>query len=285
MMRLQFILISVLQFEALISGPIIYKRPGEDAALPCAIASSEPACPLLSWLYSREPSQAPSRVESGNVSVPAARLSVDTTCSLVIKSVTAEDAGLYTCRQEGRVSEDVYLNVLAISPSPPDADPKRDGEVTLECTLWRHSRLRPCRRDGLNWLDETRTLLRREGPGHHVLGQRQCVSSLTVKRQSGHNRRYTCQFVDSRGVTIEAEYTPDFTGGTASDAGSTGWSPLSCVMLALRIGGLILMIAITVVVIRIRWNKKPLDDDNINDDDDDGQYENVEAPRAAVRLP
>ncbi|XP_031722046.1 uncharacterized protein LOC116393656 [Anarrhichthys ocellatus] len=221
MMRLlELILISVLQFEALISGQIIYKRPREDAVLPCAIASSSgPTCPIVSWFYNREPSQGPSRVEIGDVSVPAARLSVDTTCSLVIKSVTAEDAGLYICRQKGRVSENVYLNVLAISPSPPDADPKRDGKVTLECTLWRHSSLRPCRLDGLNWLDETRTLLRRRGPGYHFRGQRKCVSTLTVNRQSDHNRRYTCQFVDDRHVVIEAEYTPDFTGGTTSDPG------------------------------------------------------------------
>ncbi|KAK9531885.1 hypothetical protein VZT92_011277 [Zoarces viviparus] len=275
-MRLEFILISVLQFEALISGQIIYKRAGEDAVLPCAGASSsDPACPLVSWVYRTEPVQRPARVEIGNVS---ARLSVDTTCSLVIKSVTAKDVSLYTCQQEGIVNRNVYLNVLTISPSPPDADPKRDGEVTLVCTLWRHSRLRACRQDGLNWLDETRTELRGRGPGFHVPGQMQCVSTLTVKRQSGHNRRYTCQFVDSRDVTVEAEYTPDFTD-------ATGWSPLSSVMLALRVGGLVLMVVITVVVIRIRWNKKTLDDDKVNDDDGGGgQYENVEAPRAAARL-
>ncbi|KAF1376955.1 hypothetical protein PFLUV_G00216880 [Perca fluviatilis] len=40
--------------------------------------------------------------------------------------------------------------------------------------------------------------------------RRNCVSRLTVKRQSGHNRKYTCQFVEENNVKIEADYPPDF---------------------------------------------------------------------------
>ncbi|KAL7388349.1 hypothetical protein ABVT39_012205 [Epinephelus coioides] len=161
----------------------------------------------------------------------------------------------------------VYLNVLTISPSPPDADPKRDGEVTLECSLSRYSDHDPCPQNSVRWVNETGALLRGDGVGYKFLRQTGWVSALTVKRQSDNNRKYTCQFVDNNKVEIEADYTPDFTE-------STGWSPLSYVMLALRIAGLILMIVITIHVIRIKWNIKPLDDDDSENNDGNVQYEN-----------
>lgn len=61
-------------------------------------------------------------------------------------------------------------------------------------------------------MDETGTVLIGEVAGYKFMEQRNCVSVLTVKRQSGHNRRYTCQFVEENNVKIEAEYTPIFTG-------------------------------------------------------------------------
>ncbi|XP_049445426.1 uncharacterized protein LOC125896693 isoform X16 [Epinephelus fuscoguttatus] len=284
MARLGLILIFMLQFEG-ISGTIIfqYYRPGHDATLPCAtISSTETTCSSVTWLYNKNVSQTSTEVENGNVmksSARAARLSVDTGCSLVINKVTAEDVGFYTCQQGRSTSQDVdiFLSVLSVSPSPPDADPKRDGEVTLECSLSRYSNLGPCPQNSVRWVNETGAALLGEGVGYKFLRQTECVSALTVKRQSGNNRKYTCQFVDNNKIEIEADYTPDFTE-------STGWSPLSYVMLALRIAGLILMIVITIHVIRIKWNTKPLDDDDSENNDGDVQYENDGARPAAARL-
>ncbi|XP_074471423.1 neural cell adhesion molecule L1-like isoform X2 [Sebastes fasciatus] len=253
---LELILIFVLQFEG-ISGEFsyLYNRPGEDVILPCATASpSDPTCSIVKWLYNRDQSLTLIVVEKGNVrqsSARADRLSVETNCSLVINNINAEDVGFYTCRQGSSINQDafVFLSVLTVSPSPPDADPKRDGEVTLECSLLTHSDLLPCRLNSIRWLDETGAVLRGEGVGYSFLGQSKCVSSLTVKRQSGHNRKYTCQLVNEQNnVEIQADYTPDFTDVCSTDP--TGWSPLSYVMLALRIAGLILMIVITALLIR-----------------------------------
>ena len=103
-------------------------------------------------------------------------------------------------------------------PSPPDADPNRDGNVTLKCSVLRYSGLRTCQQNSIRWVDETGTVLTGEGVGYEFIGQTNCVSVLTVKRQSGHNRRYTCQLVDERNnVQIEADYTPVFTGGISDD--------------------------------------------------------------------
>ncbi|XP_035850928.1 uncharacterized protein LOC116055853 [Sander lucioperca] len=283
MARLELLLIFVLQFEG-ISGRVsfLYKRPGEEAVLSCTTeSSSPPTCSMVMWLYNRDQPETLTEVRNGKVterSARAARLSVNTDCSLVINTITAEDAGLYTCRQWEDTS--TYLSVLTISPSPPDADPKRDGNVTLECSLFSIS-YRPWLENRIRWVDETGAELLGEGDGYRVLQQTDCVSFLTVKRQSGHNRKYTCQLVDKqKNVKIEADYPPDFIGEITDP---TGVSPLSYVMWTVRVAGLILMIVITVLVIRNKWNTKPLEKDNNVNNGADVQYENVEARPAAAR--
>ncbi|KAL7387820.1 hypothetical protein ABVT39_001980 [Epinephelus coioides] len=108
----------------------------------------------------------------------------------------------------------VYTCSLSVSPSQPDAEPKRDSEVTLECSLSRYRSLGPCPQNSVRWVNETGAVLSGEGVGYKFLRQTECVSALTVKRQSDNNRKYTCQFVDNNKVEIEADYTPDFTGNT-----------------------------------------------------------------------
>ena len=69
-------------------------------------------------------------------------------------------------------------------------------------------------------------MLRGEVVGYEFIGQTNCVSVLTVKRQSGHNRRYTCQVVNERNkVQVEDHYTPVFTEVTSdnqSEKSNTG---------------------------------------------------------------
>uniref|UniRef100_A0A8C4GLU4 Ig-like domain-containing protein n=1 Tax=Dicentrarchus labrax TaxID=13489 RepID=A0A8C4GLU4_DICLA len=92
--------------------------PGHDAILPCASASpSDTTCSIVTWFYNRDPSETLTEVQEGKVerrSARAARMSLDTSCSLVINNITAEDAGQYTC-QQGRSHNhdtDLYLSVL-----------------------------------------------------------------------------------------------------------------------------------------------------------------------------
>ncbi|XP_040921017.1 uncharacterized protein LOC121200038 [Toxotes jaculatrix] len=258
---LELILMFLLQFEGISGQRSLYYRPGHDVTLPCDRASSaNSTCSSINWLYNRARSQTFSEVKNGNVdqsSVRAARLSLDTRCSLLINNITAEDAGFYTCRLRRDTEHDisVYLNILTVSPSPPDADLTRDGEVTLECSLFRYNTSDRCVRNRFRWVNETGAELLGEGVRDTVTNQMKCVSVLTVKLQSFHNRTFTCQFVDETNkVLIEADYTVIFT-----EPGSTDWPPLRYIMLTLRISALILMILITVVVIRgNRGSKKPL---------------------------
>ncbi|XP_042246116.1 uncharacterized protein LOC121882145 [Thunnus maccoyii] len=293
MTLLELILILVLQFEGISGADIFpYHRPGDEAILPCDdVSSSDRVCSRVYWLHSRDPSQTFDLVQNGNVnkSARAARLSLDTNCSLVINNITAEDAGLYTCQQSDKEDINVHLSIMTILPSPPDADAKRDGNVTLECSLLRYSQF-GCRPNSFRWVDETGTVLLGEGVGYEIIGQTDCVSVLTVKRQSGHNRRFTCQWINKNNkVRIEAHYTPVFTEGINDDQPeksntgcTTDWSPLDYVMLTLRIAGLLLITVIVVLLIKGRGNKTPPDENNEHDDGDEVKYENVEAPSAAT---
>ncbi|XP_074471420.1 uncharacterized protein LOC141755949 isoform X2 [Sebastes fasciatus] len=256
---LELILIFVLQFEG-ISGKFsyLYNRTGEDVILPCATASSSnPTCSIVSWLYNRDRSQTLIEAEKRNVresSARADRLSVDTSCSLVINNITAEDAGLYFCRQgrDNYHDASVFLSVLTVSPSPPDADPNRDDEVTLECSLLRHVNLSPCQKNSIRWLDETGTVLHGDVVEYSSLGQRKCVSSLTVKRQSGHNRKYTCQLVNEQNnAEIQADYTPDFTDPSVDQ---------TYIIIGAAVGAVGVLVVIAAVLIIYRKRAKRTED-------------------------
>ncbi|KAM6992206.1 uncharacterized protein LKV04_008262 [Tautogolabrus adspersus] len=209
----------------------------------------------------------------------ADRLSLDSDCSWVMKRITAEDVGVYTCRLNNTYEFDVgvCLSVLTVSQLPAHSDQTRNSEVTLECSLLRYDDSCPCRSNGLRWVDETGTEVT-EGVNKFSRNA-DWVSQLMVKNESGDNRKVTCQFVQEDKVEIQADYAPVLTASL--------WSSLSYVMPALRLSALILMIVTTVLVFSLRGYIKPLHKGNkVHEEDYEDvielTYENVEArPPAA----
>lgn len=248
----------------------IYHRAGEDAVLPCRRPSSSSSCSSVNWFYKRtEDMNSQPAVQKGIIvqsSSRAARLSLDHNCSLIINIITAEDAGRYSCQILGGVpyDTDVYLNMMSISPSPPNSDPTKEEKITLHCSLHRYTSLGPCPDKSLLWVDETGTELLGEGVGYKFR-QTGCDSYLTVKLRSSSSRRYTCRFFEGNTVKIEAHY--------GSESEDPGTSTSTIIILGAVIGVLLLLVVLAAVFVklkktRVKENHKP------RTEDQDSSHEN-----------
>ncbi|XP_061563414.1 uncharacterized protein LOC133418630, partial [Cololabis saira] len=200
--RLQLFITLLLHFEAGISdGIVLHHRAGDDVVLPSNVNSSSDPC-STDWIYYKiQNADVDIMVQNGSIekmSPGADRMSLSSNCSLIINNITAEDAGRYICwiGHDDFYETYVYLSVLTVSPSPPDVDTGREGDVTLHCSLMRYSGLGPCEHNSIVWVDETGTVLLGEGDGFVSGGQNNCVSDLMVKHQRGSERRFTCQVVE-----------------------------------------------------------------------------------------
>ena len=75
--------------------------------------SSSSSCSSVHWFYHEDAKRKTEfMVYKGSVvktSAGADRMSLSRNCSLVINSITAEDAGRYTNRPEGNAAEDVAV--------------------------------------------------------------------------------------------------------------------------------------------------------------------------------
>ncbi|XP_041660862.1 uncharacterized protein LOC121521173 [Cheilinus undulatus] len=221
MALLGLVFIFVLRFGVVNSQEKIYRifQPEQDATLPCgSLSSSGPLqCSDISWLYNRDPSETVMEASSGEVkqtSSRADRLSLDSNCSLVIKRVTAEDVGLYTCRQgdSDPYNVNVYLSVFTVFPTPTDSNPRSPNDPRLECSLLRYRGLSSCQPNSLRWVNETGAVIT-DGVTESSRDA-DCFSDLNVTHQIGKNRKFTCQSVnEENNVEIQADYTP-FQPGT-----------------------------------------------------------------------
>ncbi|KAM7395939.1 hypothetical protein PAMA_007285 [Pampus argenteus] len=161
-----------------------------------------------------------------------------------------------------RPADDVILSCDTVSLSPPDADLKRDDTIMLDCSLLGFDlNERRCQQQRIRWVDEAGSELLVEGGGHKVIRQRNCLSSLTVKRHSGLNRKYTCQVLDRNNkVLIDADYTPVFTGTKSDDQSNTDNFHNQIYIITGSLAGLILVLLITAVIIKSRQRNTVTDE-------------------------
>uniref|UniRef100_A0A3B5QEN0 Fibroblast growth factor receptor 2-like n=1 Tax=Xiphophorus maculatus TaxID=8083 RepID=A0A3B5QEN0_XIPMA len=249
MPRLEVLLLFVLQLEG-ISGdePDFYHTVGDDVVLPY-VGPSSSSCRSVTWLYNDIVGKTTeNKATVGNIdqkSVNAARLSLNTDCSLIIKNIIPEDAGRYTCRR-GNTDSLMHLNILSISPSQPAGDATKDGNINLQCSLWSFSQT-TCSVNRLVWVNDTgNKLVGEDVTNQKTSSQIQCISSLTVKPL---NNRYTCQFIERNTVKVEAHYPPLSTDQT-----------LIYIIGPVLGVGLLLLAAIAAVLINCRRRTKQSDE-------------------------
>ncbi|XP_067338926.1 uncharacterized protein [Channa argus] len=122
-------------------------RDGDDVTLPCGnVRDDQEKCNKTTWNFSDSGNTAAVElVKLGKIKPESKsksdRLSVTENCSLVIKKVTDEDVGRYTCRQfdnSGRqLGSDSAVDVSVVTRT----GHKDDDKVTLTCSVWTHG---PC---------------------------------------------------------------------------------------------------------------------------------------------
>nr|XP_024661041.1 uncharacterized protein LOC101472400 isoform X1 [Maylandia zebra] len=136
----------LLLFSGDLSGDLSLSftvRDGDKVTLPCEnMIKNHHSCDTTTWLFTD--SRGKAAVELVNLgqikeTVKSDRLSVTAKCSLVIKKVTAEDVGRYTCRQfRGNPGKQqgpdavVYLSDVIMT------EQKSRDQVTLNCSVQVH---------------------------------------------------------------------------------------------------------------------------------------------------
>ncbi|XP_071324191.1 uncharacterized protein [Trachinotus anak] len=94
-----------LQFTAVTGeDSFLIVRDGEEATLPCnSVRDDQDKCDRTTWIFSPSSRETVELIVLGQIGERAQsksdRLSVTENCSLVLKKVTRDDAGLYSCRQ------------------------------------------------------------------------------------------------------------------------------------------------------------------------------------------
>ncbi|KAL4618122.1 hypothetical protein GN956_G20934 [Arapaima gigas] len=183
----------------------VYHTAGRHATLLCGSVSF-PDCSETTWIYNSvtlSPTMTLSKDLTVKLEDRAERLSVGSRCSLHINNISAEDAGLYTCRQPHQHYAAVYLSVLTVTPQ------QTDSMLTLQCVLYTYGGPGWCRdRVSVRWVDHTATDLQKDHR-YQVLTS-PCSSNLTTKLEStGSNRRWTCEVTDGSQVKTSYSYTAE----------------------------------------------------------------------------
>ncbi|XP_024147278.1 vascular endothelial growth factor receptor 1 [Oryzias melastigma] len=155
-LRLEIILILMLHFGGIrLQIEDLFEIFGEDVLLSCNVDASFYQCSNVSWVYNRRGNTGLEILSTAKIVVQSSartsRLSVSNNCSLLIKNITAEDAGQYVCRpgNSNKFDVPVYLNTLSSVSGQTEHLYHRVGDdVKLPCSD--KSSFFSC--SGVNWL-------------------------------------------------------------------------------------------------------------------------------------
>ncbi|XP_044025092.1 uncharacterized protein LOC122863063 isoform X7 [Siniperca chuatsi] len=311
-------LIAALQFTAAAERlPLSFTvRVGDEVTLPCEnVTDSQQKCDGTTWLFVGSGNTATVTLfEHGQIGERAKaqsdRLSVTASCSLVIKKVTVEDVGRYSCRQlrSGRQQapdSQVHLSVVTM-----DQHQNSDTDI-LFCAVLTY--------DGCEYTVEW---LYEGNKNDLETSQLTCSATVTfttppLDQKSNYYELLKCNVTDNKSgqvllCNVGLQSSCEKTGSTLEGRNKTSsakdvqdCSALNYIMLVMRVAELLLITAITVLLIRARGNQRPPDDNTVlnsvrsrtvkrsgpaasqvNDDEDEGvvNYENFGDPSASVRL-
>ncbi|KAF7218322.1 uncharacterized protein [Nothobranchius furzeri] len=178
----------------------VYGRLGGQALLPCS-KQLPSDCSSVTWTffkgglvrYTEEVSGGRVRMDSDKSS----RISITSNCSIILHSLTVEDAGSYVCLENQQEVTDIYLSLLSIDSSSPITDLRAGGTLTLSCVLFTYYDAGSCKSYSsvfrLQWMDENGEQLP-QNTRYQLIENTRCNVTLLIKLQAkDNNRRWRCQ--------------------------------------------------------------------------------------------
>ncbi|KAI9547354.1 hypothetical protein NQZ68_018578 [Dissostichus eleginoides] len=296
------LLILLLQF----TGPAIGQsalylsvRVGDEATLPCnSVTHDQDECDGTTWLFSDSGhTAAVELVRRGQIGKQARaksdRLRVTDNCSLVVKKVTDEDPGQYTCRQirpgqEGPDSQ-VFLSVVTMT------EHQDNDEVTLNCSVTTDG---GCRHT-VKWLLQVQDV----DKDHNDIKTSQSSCSASVTFLTSHfsytprSELFSCEVTagdkvqtfslqssgeDTAAATTESDSRSGFTttASVITEDSAKLQGLLRLVLVSVGLAALIMIVVAVSIWTRTKEKQTQMDEINVCYDVDDGtvNYENIRPP-------
>ncbi|XP_067428006.1 uncharacterized protein [Thunnus thynnus] len=322
--KMSLFLILGLQFTAVTARTSLYitVRNGDEVTLSCEnVMTDQDKCDSTSWLFAGSRSTVVvALINLGQISKRAKaksdRLSVTANCSLVIKKVTVEDVGRYTCRQfksgqqQGQDSQ-VDLSVVTMT------EYKNNDKVTLNCSVSTYGQCIQTVKwvyEGNDWDVNTQ---------HMKESQFSCFATVMfttshLAETSKYSELFKCNVTDkntgkvhlfafspqSSGEDIKRAATTKPTAATKEKSTKTTATfcdfhecheiyqfhhiQLQLIIVSVGLTALIIIVVSVNIWTRTKVNKSQMDDNAVHNDEDENEgtvdYENDGEPSATVRL-
>ncbi|XP_034059101.1 uncharacterized protein LOC117537829 [Gymnodraco acuticeps] len=280
--QMSSLLILLLQFTgAAIGQRLLYPsvRAGDEATLPCnSVINDQGQCDGTTWLFT----DSVELVKGGQIvdKAESDRLRVTENCSLVMKKVTEEDAGYYTCRQFNRsdqqegLDSEVLLSVVTMTGH------QDNDEVTLSCSVstYRGGCIHP-----VKWLLQGQDV----DKDHREINTSQsyCSASVTfltsLFSNTTRSELFTCAVTNGYNGEVHLfPFSPQSSGEdtttttTESDSRS---GLLRHILVPVGLAALIMIVVAVNIWTRAKEKQTQMDEINVRYDVDDGtvNYENI----------